>query len=538
MPAIFHVRRLLVVLAIVAVGPVGPAHADDPSLWFPQQLPVQFTDTWGEARASGRTHTGTDIMGAQMDQVYAAASGVIRRAAGEDCTPGTYCSSFSLLINGDDGHSYFYVHLNNDTPGRPQGCDGLGGADGAFAPRLVDVLRRRGTLEGVRVERGEHVAYVGSSGNAPCGVDHTHFEIWHGHDWGSPKINPYPALRAAFDAGRVWDAEGAPPPPGRYDRVAGRNRIETAVALSQHSFSSATTVVIAPANFHVEPLAAAPLAAKLGGPVLTVWAEGPDVVPQVVADEIGRLGATRAVLVGTPERLSSDAERELVEEAGLAAAHLRRIAGSDPFEVAGNVAREVLQGASGPVSPLLALGSHSDPNRSWPDALAGSVVAARQGVPVLLTREDRLPDATRQLLARADVSEVRIVGGHVAIDPAVEDEVRVLGHATRRVFGPTRHETSLRLAEELLGAGTASAAEVYVATGGNFPDAVAAGPAVARTGHVLVLADGADADLQYELWPWLRDRAAEIETVHAVGGTAAVSDPVLRRVASFANWPR
>ena len=55
--------------------------------------------------------------------------------------------------------------------------------------------------EGERVERGEVIAFVGSSGNADPGAPHLHFAIFElGPEkewWKGKAIDPYPALRAA-----------------------------------------------------------------------------------------------------------------------------------------------------------------------------------------------------------------------------------------------------------------------------------------------------------------------------------------------------
>lgn len=555
-------RTVTTVIAVVATAlallPASAARADDPvDIWFPVASPYEYSDTWGASRSGGRTHEGTDIMADQMRRVIAANSGVIKKAQGEDCRRGEHCSSYYLLVNGDDGHSYFYVHLNNDTPGRPDGCDGKGGADNAFSPRLVDVLRERGTLEGVRVERGEHIAYVGSSGNAGCNAPHLHFEIWHGHDWDSPKMNPYRSLRQAEEAGRVSNGDhsgdeddddagrqaerSGPPPPGPHGRVAGSNRLLTAVALSRHAFGAADTVVVAPGNHHQEPLVGGPLAALHDGPLLLAWGEeqhGSDALPDAVADEVRRLGATSAILVGSVDRLTPAVEQQLVAKAGLSPANIRRVGGASPYGVAANVAEEITTATGPGASPLVALGQHEVASRSWPDALGASVVAATERVPVLLTAPGQLPRPIREFLRDADLGQVRLVGGEGAIKPAVETEVRNLGHATKRLAGTTRYGTSVALTDELLRGGGADGSRVYLATGHNFPDAVASGPSVARHGGVLLMADGRDQRQADEIWHWLRDHAQTVESSIAVGGKPVVADGVLRKAASYGDWPR
>ncbi|MEE8602259.1 M23 family metallopeptidase [Euzebya tangerina] len=196
----------LVVPASVSAAPQvqsdSPAESGGPPILFPVDTPItEMIDSWGFPRSGGRRHVGTDIMAPQMTPIRAAMGGEVIRAHGEECQDGIPCSSYTLAIAGDDGRGYFYVHLNNDTPGRPQGCDGLGGLRHAYAPALLRHHALNGTFEGARVEAGDLIGYNGSSGNASCGQDHLHFEIWSTPDWGSmTNINPYPELADALEA--------------------------------------------------------------------------------------------------------------------------------------------------------------------------------------------------------------------------------------------------------------------------------------------------------------------------------------------------
>ena len=533
-----HLLSLVLLLALtsgVSLAPTGVAEAHDSTIdiWFPVQLTVDsYTDTWGAPRSGGRGHEGTDILAPQMREVYAAQSGEIIKAEGEDCTDSARCSSYYLAVQGDDGRGYFYVHLNNDTPGRPNGCDGIGGPQNAFAPRLVDAYASKGTLRGVRVTRGEPIGFVGSSGNAACGQDQLHFEIWNDADWGrTGKTNPYPSLRDAQDDGRTWDANG-PVDPTPTSRDAGTSRVTTAIELSRQAFVTAETVVLAPGDDYAEALVAAPLASALDAPLLLTWADPDDAVPAEVVAEIGRLGASRAILIGAPDRLPEGVERELVDEAGLAAENIERITAADRYGLSTGIARRLEELGSDVSRPLLALGEHDVPGRGWPDALGASAVAAAQKVPVLLTRPDSLPSAVRDWLTDSVVEEVRIVGGPAAIGEHVEEEIRSeLQRDTRRIAGSNRYETSLALLGEVIEADSAiDDMVVHVATGRNFPDALAAGPSVAARNAFLLLVDGVDAEGSPSIVAWMDERRDGLAAIHAVGGPRAVADAVLDRL--------
>lgn len=599
---------VVILLAVAGLVRVAPAAvADDlpgPALWVPTAVTddVAWTDTFGDPRGGGRTHKGVDMMAPQMTPVYVAESGWIRRAYGgssRECLDGGTCNDYGFLIFGDSGWSQFYLHLNDDTPGRPNGCDHAGGAENAFSPRLVDILRERGTLEPlpnswdpsnvVRVEQGELLGYVGSSGNAGCRTDHLHFELWQGHDFkganDSTKSNPTPYVDEARSEGRFWGPEG-PIVPVPTDRVAGGSRIGTAVALSREAFDSADIAFIAPAEHHVEALVGAPLAAVVAAPMLLAWGTPADdrpVLDDVLVEELQRLGAARIVLIGSTARLDGRLEAAIEERLGIPASDILRFDQPDPWSLSEAVAREMLsqrgwavsdepgsEGAAtdpatepemlGPwllrelsgqdeqpepsqrdaqpeqLRPVIALGWHEDPDRAWPDALAAATLAAGELEPVLLVRGNELPDEIVDVLGEEGMGDVRIVGGAAAVSSEVEQEIRDAGHATRRLAGADRVLTALAVAQEIETAGGLTD-RVFVATARNFPDALAAGGSVARLGRVLVLVDGLAAEAG-PVEDWMRDRVGEVERVTAIGGAGVISDRTLRRLAVSANWPK
>jgi hypothetical protein len=168
----------LVVVAFLLLGFPGLARAEEiVDIAFPVEGDVTFTDTYDAPRSGGRIHHATDIMGDKMMPLLAAVDGVILFAPMVEPSYG-----YMIMLGGDDGYQYNYVHINNDTPGTD---DGLGGTEYAYAP---------GIAKGVRVKRGQHIAYLGDSGNAEWTADHLHFEILDPND---VPINPYASLVAA-----------------------------------------------------------------------------------------------------------------------------------------------------------------------------------------------------------------------------------------------------------------------------------------------------------------------------------------------------
>ena len=117
-----------------------------------------WSDTYLFPRSGGRLHEGQDLMGAKMLKLLACVDGTIVELRHQS-------SGNSLYLKGDDGWYYCYLHINNDDPGTDNGANQF---KYAFAP---------GMATGKRVLKGEHIAYLGDSGNAESSGAHCHFEI-------------------------------------------------------------------------------------------------------------------------------------------------------------------------------------------------------------------------------------------------------------------------------------------------------------------------------------------------------------------------
>lgn len=133
---------------------------------FPMQGRCSFIDDWGAPRSGGRTHEGTDIIGARGLAIYAVTDGVITRMH-----TGLALGGNAIRLTMADGTYFFYAHLDS------------------FAP---------GITPGTAVRAGQIIGYNGSTGNA--GGPHLHFEV---HPRGGAAVNPFPLLKAIDACGRT-----------------------------------------------------------------------------------------------------------------------------------------------------------------------------------------------------------------------------------------------------------------------------------------------------------------------------------------------
>ncbi|MEE8599613.1 cell wall-binding repeat-containing protein [Euzebya tangerina] len=281
---------------------------------------------------------------------------------------------------------------------------------------------------------------------------------------------------------REWIYLGSPSvKPGISQQVSGPSRVETAVAVSRTTFPAATSVVLARADAYPDALAGSALAGSLGAPLLlTPTAE----LATSVAAEIRRLGATDVVILGDETAVSAVVADQLREMVGVMT--IDRLAGPSRFDTAAAVAAR-LDATHG----YVVLGGASDPQSGWPDAVAAAGLAALTGEPLLLVESTRIPEPTAALLGADGIEEVTIIGGEAAITPDVERALQARGVTVRaRLGGATRYETSRLVAERTVQL-VPPGGPLWLATGRDWPDTLAAGPAAAISAGVLLLVDGA-----------------------------------------------
>jgi len=295
-----------------------------------------------------------------------------------------------------------------------------------------------------------------------------------------------------------------------YKRIAGLNRITTAIEISKDAFTRADTVVIATALNFPDALAAAPLAHAFRAPILLVPATG---LPTEVQLEITRLGAKSAIIVGGTPAVSDAVERDLKAK-GLA---VERVFGADRYATAAAIANrlKIVRGVSGFDKVYVATGE------SFPDALSAGGVAAADGVPILLARRDALPADTLQAISSLLVKRTVVLGGPSAVSDGVLNKLP----SPIRLAGSDRYATGIAIAEYGIREGIVSGVGVYVSTGQNYPDALAVGPAAGSAKQLTILVSS-NVPLPQSVASFVSGRAGSFSSIKIVGGTAAVSEAV------------
>jgi putative cell wall-binding protein len=316
---------------------------------------------------------------------------------------------------------------------------------------------------------------------------------------------------------------GAPPagvPVDAVHRVSGPDRVATAIALSTEAFpDGAAAAVLTRGDQFADALAASALAAELQGPVLLTASE--QLTPSV-GDELQRLHVDTVYLAGGPAALSADVEQDL----RALDLDVVRVSGGTRYGTAAAVADEVVRLGGAVEQAIVVLGDAPAGADAWPDALAAANLAAAGRAPILLTRRDALPEETAAALRRVLRGDrVWIAGGTAAVGEQPQRTLVDAGFDVQRVAGPDRYATAAAVAAEAIRQG-AQPNPTVLASGTAFADALAAGPAAAQLGGVLLLVHHADLDASVATQQFLEEHREEIDLVLLAGGAGAVGDAV------------
>ncbi|QWW19109.1 cell wall-binding repeat-containing protein [Schaalia sp. 19OD2882] len=248
-------------------------------------------------------------------------------------------------------------------------------------------------------------------------------------------------------------------------RLHGKDAFATAVALSAAFHKGpADTVVLVGRGGVADGVAAGPLAARLGGPILLT---ARDALPASTRVEIQRLAPRRIVIVGGEGVVSA----AVAAEAGRLAP-VRRYGGATRVETSAAIAASF--GHSRTVLVAGALG--------LPDALPGSAMAIGSDAPVLLSPAGGA-GLTAQLKALSARSVTLLGGTGVLTQGAANAAAAATGVAPGRLAGADRHATARAVATHFEGATT------YVMAGSNaLVDAMSAAPIAGRLGMPVIFA--------------------------------------------------
>lgn len=303
-------------------------------------------------------------------------------------------------------------------------------------------------------------------------------------------------------------------------RIAGRNRSATAVEVSKKAFpEGARYVVIATEGDFPDALAGAPLASTVNGPVLLTPS---GYLPDTVASEVSRLGAKSAIVLGGTSVVSANVVAQLRSKAGVTS--VERVGGSNRYKTALLISRR-MRDVTRTISTAIVVSG-----KNWPDAVAAAPLASANDWPIVLVDGNWLPDDSESILDEYGVTSTLIIGQTDVVGAAVQRQVP----SPTRIGGDDRFATTALVAEYSLSHGLLPG-RMIVATGLNFPDALAAGPLGGRARAPVLLVRQGDPTAPVRAYA-ARHGGALVD-LRAIGETDVVSAGVVAELVESATGP-
>ncbi|MGI1657570.1 MAG: cell wall-binding repeat-containing protein [Desulfitobacterium sp.] len=266
-------------------------------------------------------------------------------------------------------------------------------------------------------------------------------------------------------------------------RLAGSGRVDTALEVAKANYTGMVhNIVLATADNYPDALSGSVLAYKLNAPILLVGSSETDQAKVLAYMKSNMEPSGRVYILGGTAVVSSAIEGKITASGFV---NITRLGGVDRYETSVKIANQLKFKTGTPI--VLAYGEN------YPDALSMSSIAAEMQYPILLVRKDALSDAVKNELAAIKPTKVYIIGGEGVISPSIDSQVIGIALINKaniiRIAGADRYETSQAVAQYFNLNGN-----VGIATGKNFPDALAGSVYAANHNFPIILVDGSLSD--------------------------------------------
>ena len=282
------------------------------------------------------------------------------------------------------------------------------------------------------------------------------------------------------------------------ERVAGKDRVHTAINTSKRFFKKSKYVIIADSGNYPDALTATVLAHVLDAPILL---NNTRYLEDDVAREIVRLGASEVIIVGGHESISENVKSQL---ARYDQNKVQRIWGRDRYVTSSELAYEI-QRLTGKVNKAIIASGEN-----FPDALATAPLGSKEIAPILLVRRNQIDKKVDKALKDLNIKRVYVAGGQHSVSKKLEEQ---LPQVIRRFNGRDRYETAILVASYTY----PESKEVFVASGEVFPDALVIGPVCARRKAPILLSRTTPVKVTDDYI-----EKSKIEYLYIIGGTNTI----------------
>lgn len=297
---------------------------------------------------------------------------------------------------------------------------------------------------------------------------------------------------------KVLPADGKQEPKNnKVQRISGARREDVAAAVALKYFKDADAVLLVNNMTFGDAISAS----NLSQGKMPILYSAKNSIPKASLDAIDKIGPREIIMVGGPNSLSENIEKELRSKYG----KVTRISGSDRYDVN----NKTITAEKGPL--YLVKGD------IFTDALLAAPLAGANKGNVVLTRSNIVPDVLyKRIFEKGLGSSWTIVGGPNSISKKLMDSLKALpgGPGISRLSGADRYELSAQLGDKIPGK------TAILVSGEVFSDAMVAAPLAQKLGAPIFLTASRNIN------PKVLDEMKDRDQVFILGGTNSVSTEV------------
>lgn len=302
-------------------------------------------------------------------------------------------------------------------------------------------------------------------------------------------------------------------------RVYGASRYDTANAIAAKFWSTSDYAILARGDLYPDALCAGPLAYAYGAPLLLTQ---PTAISTGTLNVLSSLKVKTVFIIGGTAAVSSNIETTLKTKYTVV-----RITGKNRYDTSVAIA-EKIKAKAGTISNIaLATGEN------YPDALSISSIAAKKGMPILLTSCKTMPLEVSSFIKSIIVIRTYVIGGTGVITDTVAGKVPY----PKRLSGLNRYATNVAVMTEF--AGNLNFNKLFIsvgygANGSGFADALSGSAAAAKFSSPVVLIY---KTVPAETETYLKTKFSGQSTLVILGGTFVVPDSIAVKLENYINIP-
>jgi putative cell wall-binding protein len=292
------------------------------------------------------------------------------------------------------------------------------------------------------------------------------------------------------------------------NRIFGTTRVQTSVAVANAGWTQSDYAVIAYAWDFPDAVSAAPLAYKYKAPILL---SDKGSLNEETSSELSSLNVKHVFIVGGTGVISTKVENQ-IEAKGI---DVQRLYGINRYATSVAIARQI--GNNGSVVITNGLNPY--------EAMSISPIAAKLGMPIILTARNNVPDVVKNYIQNNGVTQTYVLG---KADGTAEDD----GVANSSIFPNPVRITGANLYERNVNiikmfSSDLNFSKIYLATGKSFADALAGSALAATTSSPIIFVDN---NMPQVTQNFISSEANSVTNVCVLGGTGAISDATVQQV--------